>query len=173
MDLQHHCRYSIRKFHDKTFCRLLQGFFLIVKIIFALDNISSIVVLSIKFKNALFSIYIYFFRFLLYFILVFNRACGQIFCDECSSHRVHLFKLGYKNQERVCDRCYVKHQDERSKCEAGEAEVIWKYILNQQWEGEGEGEGEEKGKRKRKGKENGEGMTWPLTNHVVEMTLDI
>ncbi|CAB4035881.1 myotubularin-related 2-like, partial [Paramuricea clavata] len=43
------------------------------------------------------------------------RACGQVFCNECSSHRVCLLKLGYTKQERVCDRCYIKHRDEVDK----------------------------------------------------------
>ena len=45
----------------------------------------------------------------------FTRACGQVFCNECSSHRVCLLKLGYTKQERVCDRCYIKHRDEVDK----------------------------------------------------------
>ncbi|OTF73841.1 hypothetical protein BLA29_011987, partial [Euroglyphus maynei] len=35
------------------------------------------------------------------------RACGQIFCANCSSHQFPLKYLEYKNG-RVCDYCYEK-----------------------------------------------------------------
>ncbi|XP_028414380.1 uncharacterized protein LOC114537531 [Dendronephthya gigantea] len=60
------------------------------------------------------------------------RACGQIFCNDCSLHRITLSRLGYKNQERVCDRCYIKYRDEAKKrgadisknCDVGSFQVL-------------------------------------------------
>lgn len=37
----------------------------------------------------------------------FSRACGNIFCNGCTRHRLPLPYLGYKTPERVCDRCYA------------------------------------------------------------------
>lgn len=33
------------------------------------------------------------------------RACGLIFCGNCSSSRVHLSVLGYGEPVRVCTKC--------------------------------------------------------------------
>ena len=36
------------------------------------------------------------------------RACGRIFCNDCSKNRMALAHLGYYTPERVCDECYRK-----------------------------------------------------------------
>ena len=36
------------------------------------------------------------------------RACGQIFCNDCSKRKVVLEHLGYLEPVRVCDICYQK-----------------------------------------------------------------
>ena len=38
---------------------------------------------------------------------IVSRACGNIFCNGCTRHRLPLPYLGYKTPERVCDRCFV------------------------------------------------------------------
>ncbi|CAG0890299.1 unnamed protein product [Darwinula stevensoni] len=37
------------------------------------------------------------------------RACGQIFCDSCSSHHTTLPKFGIEKEVRVCDTCWEKY----------------------------------------------------------------
>ena len=37
-----------------------------------------------------------------------HRACGHIFCDECSKNKIALSQLGYNRPERVCVECYSK-----------------------------------------------------------------
>uniref|UniRef100_A0A914Z143 Hepatocyte growth factor-regulated tyrosine kinase substrate n=1 Tax=Panagrolaimus superbus TaxID=310955 RepID=A0A914Z143_9BILA len=37
------------------------------------------------------------------------RACGQIFCDRCSSHQLLLPQFGIEKKVRVCDTCYEKN----------------------------------------------------------------
>lgn len=36
------------------------------------------------------------------------RACGQIFCDRCSSREMALPQFGIEKEVRVCDACYEK-----------------------------------------------------------------
>eukprot|EP00388_Colpodella_angusta_P047534 GDKK01072962.1.p1 GENE.GDKK01072962.1~~GDKK01072962.1.p1 ORF type:complete len:346 (-),score=-2.14 GDKK01072962.1:98-1006(-) len=36
------------------------------------------------------------------------RSCGNIYCNDCSSHQVQIPESTYKNPERVCDICYEK-----------------------------------------------------------------
>ena len=36
------------------------------------------------------------------------RACGRIFCNDCSKNRMALAHLGYYVPERVCDECFRK-----------------------------------------------------------------
>ena len=38
------------------------------------------------------------------------RACGQVFCRDCSKQRVPLPQFGYMNPERVCENCF-QHND--------------------------------------------------------------
>jgi len=35
------------------------------------------------------------------------RACGQVFCSDCSKEKIMLAELGYKEVVRVCDKCYL------------------------------------------------------------------
>lgn len=41
------------------------------------------------------------------------RACGQVYCADCSKHRMALPHFGYSTQERVCDACFEKLNPER------------------------------------------------------------
>lgn len=38
------------------------------------------------------------------------RACGQVFCHECSSHESTIPKYGIEKPVRVCDSCYEKNK---------------------------------------------------------------
>lgn len=38
------------------------------------------------------------------------RACGRVFCNDCSKNRIALPSFGYDSQQRVCDECYNKHK---------------------------------------------------------------
>ena len=40
------------------------------------------------------------------------RHCGGVFCDNCSSQRIPLLKLGYIEPVRVCDGCYTRQIEE-------------------------------------------------------------
>jgi len=35
------------------------------------------------------------------------RACGQVYCNDCSKEKLMLAELGYKEPVRVCDKCYL------------------------------------------------------------------
>ena len=35
------------------------------------------------------------------------RSCGQIFCNQCSSHTLALKQFGYNKPVRVCDQCFA------------------------------------------------------------------
>lgn len=43
------------------------------------------------------------------------RACGQIFCDKCSSKQSYLPQYGIEKPVRVCDGCYEKSPSGKSK----------------------------------------------------------
>jgi len=50
----------------------------------------------------------------IYFTILFRkhhcRACGRIFCDECTNKNILLPEpFGYKEPERVCFECYTKY----------------------------------------------------------------
>lgn len=34
------------------------------------------------------------------------RACGQVFCSDCTKQRICLPQFGYTNPERVCENCF-------------------------------------------------------------------
>ena len=44
-------------------------------------------------------------------VVTFYRACGQIFCNDCTKGRMTLPNFGYDEDVRVCDRCYQKHNE--------------------------------------------------------------
>ena len=54
-------------------------------------------------------------------VLIFHlqhhcRACGRIFCNDCTKHRIALSHLGYYMPVRVCDECYSKlHGAQKTK----------------------------------------------------------
>lgn len=49
------------------------------------------------------------------------RACGNIFCDKCSSKSSTVPKFGIEKEVRVCDSCYAQLQSGRT---ARDAQVI-------------------------------------------------
>lgn len=36
------------------------------------------------------------------------RACGQVFCGQCSQHTATLPKFGIEKEVRVCDGCFTE-----------------------------------------------------------------
>ncbi|CAF2386554.1 unnamed protein product [Rotaria sp. Silwood2] len=44
------------------------------------------------------------------FVHIFFTACGNIFCDTCTTHRAIVPFLDNKTLERVCNNCYDKLQ---------------------------------------------------------------
>ncbi|XP_044732891.1 hepatocyte growth factor-regulated tyrosine kinase substrate isoform X2 [Chrysoperla carnea] len=59
------------------------------------------------------------------------RACGQVFCGQCSQHTATLPKFGIEKEVRVCDGCY----DQLSKpstatplSKAAEGDVLSEYV---------------------------------------------
>jgi growth factor-regulated tyrosine kinase substrate len=46
---------------------------------------------------------------LLMTIDILGRACGQIFCNKCSSKICTLPKFGIEKEVRVCDSCFEKY----------------------------------------------------------------
>lgn len=38
------------------------------------------------------------------------RACGNVFCRDCSQCKCPLPSFGYKDDQRVCDSCYTKYR---------------------------------------------------------------
>lgn len=42
------------------------------------------------------------------------RACGHVFCNDCSQARLALPTYGYATEERVCDACFQKFRPDRS-----------------------------------------------------------
>ncbi|XP_062519852.1 myotubularin-related protein 2-like isoform X2 [Corticium candelabrum] len=49
------------------------------------------------------------------------RACGQVLCNECTTHRLSLPQFGYPTFQRVCDVCYNQHS---ASIDAGEYVVV-------------------------------------------------
>lgn len=37
------------------------------------------------------------------------RACGQVFCRDCTKQKIPLPQFGYMNPERVCENCYQRN----------------------------------------------------------------
>lgn len=38
------------------------------------------------------------------------RACGQVFCSDCTKQRIRLPQFGYTNPERVCENCFQQNK---------------------------------------------------------------
>lgn len=56
------------------------------------------------------------------------RACGNIFCDKCSSKTSTVPKFGIEKEVRVCDSCYTQLQSGRAQGQPGQSEgkkVTW------------------------------------------------
>ena len=43
------------------------------------------------------------------------RACGEGFCDECTTHEMPVPWRGWNTPRRVCDACYQKYSKHTSK----------------------------------------------------------
>lgn len=53
------------------------------------------------------------------------RACGQVFCRDCTKQKTRLPQFGYLTPERVCDHCFEQHNRIRQEEEEeDEFEVI-------------------------------------------------
>lgn len=48
------------------------------------------------------------------------RACGQVFCNACSSKNMSLPKFGIEKEVRVCDACYDQSSKPSSAKSTGE-----------------------------------------------------
>jgi growth factor-regulated tyrosine kinase substrate len=58
------------------------------------------------------------------------RACGQIFCDRCSSKQMLLPNFGIEKKVRVCEACFDKKQTQQaSKVSFKETCYAIKYSL--------------------------------------------
>lgn len=56
------------------------------------------------------------------------RACGNIFCDKCSSKTSTVPKFGIEKEVRVCDSCHTQLQSGRAQGQPGQSEgkkVTW------------------------------------------------
>ncbi|KAL0278626.1 UNVERIFIED_CONTAM: hypothetical protein PYX00_000394 [Menopon gallinae] len=42
------------------------------------------------------------------------RACGNVFCHQCSSKQTRIPKLGFEKEVRVCEACYELHNKPQS-----------------------------------------------------------
>ena len=67
----------------------------------------------------------------------FFRACGGIFCNECSKNKAVMPNLGYVTPVRVCDACYRKScsgsqssADLNHFSEVHLHDLFWQEILN-------------------------------------------
>ena len=52
------------------------------------------------------------------------RACGQLFCRECTNNRVELPSFGYRASQRVCDQCFKTHRPDRVLGHVGDNFVV-------------------------------------------------
>lgn len=52
------------------------------------------------------------------------RACGQVFCSECSKQKIRLPQFGYMNPERVCENCFQQNIRQVDEEDEDEFEVI-------------------------------------------------
>lgn len=49
----------------------------------------------------------------------FCRACGQVFCRDCTKQKISLPQFGYMNPERVCENCYQRNTIRQADEEVG------------------------------------------------------
>ena len=96
---QHHCRWGNVTSYKYCYCSYQWGNFFSFFFFFAFSS---------KFFRWFFILCI---RFDLNRLLSNNnscifRACGQVFCSECSKQRIPLPQFGYMNPERVCENCF-------------------------------------------------------------------
>ena len=47
------------------------------------------------------------------------RACGQVFCRDCTKQKIPLPQFGYMNPERVCENCYQRNTVRQADEEVG------------------------------------------------------
>ena len=47
------------------------------------------------------------------------RACGQVFCRDCTKQKIPLPQFGYMNPERVCENCYQRNTIRQADEEVG------------------------------------------------------
>lgn len=55
------------------------------------------------------------------------RACGQVFCGQCSSKTCTLPKFGFEKEVRVCEACY-EHVNKPSTAQIKEADLPAEYL---------------------------------------------
>nr|XP_003708287.1 PREDICTED: hepatocyte growth factor-regulated tyrosine kinase substrate isoform X1 [Megachile rotundata]XP_012152656.1 PREDICTED: hepatocyte growth factor-regulated tyrosine kinase substrate isoform X1 [Megachile rotundata] len=55
------------------------------------------------------------------------RACGQVFCGQCSSKTSTLPKFGFEKEVRVCEACY-EHVNKPSTAQIKEADLPAEYL---------------------------------------------
>lgn len=48
-----------------------------------------------------------------------RRACGQVFCRDCTKQKIPLPQFGYMNPERVCENCYQRNTIRQADEEVG------------------------------------------------------
>lgn len=53
------------------------------------------------------------------------RACGRVFCGDCSQKRIKLPSFGYNSDQRVCDECYDKYYWEKGQRQQQRAEKYY------------------------------------------------
>jgi len=56
------------------------------------------------------------------------RACGNIFCNKCSSKQAIIPKYGIEKEVRVCDACYSELVKKSSKTKADDGELPAEYL---------------------------------------------
>ncbi|KAK6020466.1 FYVE zinc finger, partial [Ostertagia ostertagi] len=52
------------------------------------------------------------------------RACGQIFCDRCSTKEIPLPQFGIEKEVRVCDACFEKISSKTSETKVVKSEPL-------------------------------------------------
>ncbi|XP_031571649.1 uncharacterized protein LOC116305818 [Actinia tenebrosa] len=70
------------------------------------------------------------------------RACGQVFCGDCSKQKITLPQFGYTNPERVCESCYQQNKMTSKEEEVGTtgAKLEVRTLLDGKQENKSDGE---------------------------------